>query len=508
MFPVLAAGVGLGFPAHAQNFLPAPGVAAPEESAEETSEIPVPQSGSTEDSAESTDPNSFEEEFLEEEALEEIPLEEPETTPVEPVPFADQATSQENTSASIAQSGELLPGGSNGDFSREGWIFGLTANVGYDSNLLQDEDDEESDFVANFAPTVTYNSAPPGGAETMFELSYSPIARLYLENSGYNALDHVGGASLKYNGPVANFSSSFLLSQITRPDTYLEGLSQSLKMAFEASGSYQVSERTSLRMSLSRGYSEQDTASLSEIDTSLFTVSGLWQFSPLLKVGPSYRYSKSDSSNIGVSEASAAVIQVDYDASGLLNLSAFAGVEFVDFEGKGESGPTLGIAASYTAPHLPLSLSGLLNYQSVQQIASGANRGSGTGEAIWTGAVALNYELFEDTDLKVAALYGALPDPGVANVEITEMAITLGLEQNFGSWLLSGGVSLGNSSYDSLSATPTTRDDLRTTSFYLKHRTTLISDQLIWDTSARYSTSSGDREWNRIQLSSGLSIEF
>ncbi|GHC61298.1 hypothetical protein GCM10007100_30750 [Roseibacillus persicicus] len=501
MFPVLAAGVGLGFPAHAQNFLPAPGEGVPAEASEASSEIPVPETDSAE---------SIEAENLTEEPLEEVPLEEPVVTPVDPVPVVQQATSQENSSASVAQSGELLPGGSNGDFSREGWIFGIAANVGYDSNILQDEDDEQSDFLLNFAPTINFSSAPPGGAETIFEFSYSPIVRAYLENESQNAFDQLGGASLNYRGPIAQFSNILFLSQITQADRFADGRTQNRQISYVGKGEYQFSEKTSLAIGLGWGSFESDSFSLSDVDTTFASLTAYWAFTPLLRVGPSVRYAKTDSTNLGVTESTSFVLDMSYDATGLLDLSAFAGFESVDFSGigGGESGPAFGIAADYQAPNRPWSLQAELTYQSVQQINSPTDRGGGNGEARVGASVSANYDLSEYTKLKLLARYGTFPSPDSVGLLINDFDVTLGLSHNFGSWILSGGVSYGLASYESVGPTSTTREDLTTGSLFLKHRTTAISDQLIWDNSVRLSTSAGDRDWNRVQLTSGLSIDF
>jgi len=360
---------------------------------------------------------------------------------------------------------ELLPGAITQEYGGEGFLYGLGASGIYDSNLFITESNEESDFSVVVAPWFLYNSAPPGGARFIFTARYSPFARAYLDHSDLNTVDHFGSASLSYQGAKTHLDSGVSYSQFTQSDRYAGGIVEATSFAVSVNGSYELSQKTSLEAAWQANLTDYQSARFSSSDIYNLQVTGYWKATPLLRVGPSLRYSETESVNIGNRQALAFLLSLGYDLPGKIDLTAQGGVESEDYE---RSGSEVGLTGSLGA-----------NY---------------AYDALWSFQVSLNY--------------GTVPSPSERNYSIDDLGFRASVTRRLSNGSLTAGAGANLSSYNAVGPVSALRDDESHYGFFLRHRLQLFGDDVSLNTSLRFSQNSGLQGWSQLLLSSGARYTF
>lgn len=386
---------------------------------------------------------------------------------------------------------------------REGFYYGAQLSGVYDSNLFLDASGESDlQFVAS--PWIAYQNAPDGGALLVLSGRYAPFVRTYLENSSLNSLDHSGSASLKYDGSRASLSANAGYSRLSQANRFAAGRIDNEIFSVGAAGDYEISQLTSLNARASFGLSNQG---LAETRTTTLELSGFWHATPLVRVGPTVRYSHRDGGNLNEVESTGLLLTTEYRASDLMQVRASGGVERASFTGGGdETGFTGSLSATYAAPDRPWSLDGEVRYGQVQQLTA-ANRAGAGGDAQVSGRFSLNYDLPELWSASLTAGYESLPSPATAGQSFDELSFGASVTRVLASGSLQGGVLLGFSDPEAPSALgPGGGGDFF--SAHLGHRIRLWDDRISIDSTLRFSNNRGQRDWTRWQLSTGVSAAF
>ena len=360
---------------------------------------------------------------------------------------------------------ELLPNAITRAYGGEGFLYGLSATGIYDSNLFITEGDEESDFSVAVAPWLLYNSAPPGGAHYIFTARYAPFARAYLDHSDLNTVDHFGSASLSYQGAKVHLGSGVSYARFTQPDRYVGGIVESTSLGVSVNGRYELSQKTSLEATWQANLTDYQSARFSSSDIYNLQVTGYWKATPLLRVGPSLRYSETESVNIGNRQALAFLLSLGYDLPGKIDLTAQGGVESEDYE---RSGSEVGLTGSLGA-----------NY---------------AYDALWSFQVSLNY--------------GTVPSPSERNYSIDDLGFRASVTRRLSNGSLTAGAGANLSSYNAVGPVSARRGEESHYGFFLRHRLQLFGDDVSLETSLRFSQNSGLQGWSRLLLSTGARYTF
>lgn len=404
---------------------------------------------------------------------------------------------------------ELLPGGLDGRYDGEGFVFGAGVSGSYDSNLyLEDDDFAEDDFIGTLSPWVRYSSAPPGGAEWILTGQYSPFFRGYLDHSDLNGVDQSGQLNLTYQGAVARLAARMAYSDITSANRYYDsGRTATERFNFDLGGSYKISDLTSLAAKLN--YGTYSTGNSGDTESALAQVTAYWQTTPLIKVGPSFRWARNDSDRYGTTDSAGLLVVADYDITELIHLNGSAGVEQVDDSRTSgdETNFTGGLTASYQAPDLPWSVRADLWYGKVQQFTVNSRYGSG-GDSPFSGSLSVRYEPAEQWSVDLMTRYESFPSPSDINYSINDLSFLLLVNRQLSTGSLRMGGSVSFSEYDEVGTVITPREDQDTFGAFLSHRMGIFEERFILDNTLRYSNNSGNRDWSRWQLSTGLNYVF
>lgn len=362
---------------------------------------------------------------------------------------------------------ELLPGGLDAKYDGEGFLFGVGVTGIYDSNLFLQESGEESDFSIVGSPWMSYRSAPAGGARVILGARYAPFVRAYLNNNSLNSLDHSANASLRYAGDVLSVGITGAYSRLRQANRFAATSVETGVFNFGVDGSYQVSPKTSITASWSTSMTDYQSGALSSSDSYSAQVTGFWQATPLVRLGPSVRHTILESQNSGEREALAFLLRLQYELTGKINLSADVGLEREENSragGDAEWQFTGGLSASYAM------------------------------DALWSFSAGINYR--------------TVASPTTQNYTIDDFGASLSVSRSLGTGTLQAGVDGSLSNYQPVGPVVVMREDEQVFGAFISHRLGLFEERVGLNTSLRFSKNSGQRDWSRFQLSSGFNYTF
>lgn len=362
---------------------------------------------------------------------------------------------------------ELLPGGLDARYDGEGFLFGIGTNAIYDSNLFLQDDDGESDLQFTASPWILYSNAPPGGARFILNARYAPFVRVFLENSDLNTIDHSGNLSLSYEGDKTTFEAGGSASRLSSSDRYTGTFVEASNYGVFLGGTYQISQKTALAADWSARTTDYESGRFASYDAYALSLTGFWQATPLLRIGPTIRHTQTDSSNIGEREAIAFLLSLGYSLTGKVSLTAAGGIEFEDYE-----------------------------------------RGTGDTEVQFTGQLAANYVLDALWSFGASIRYQTIPSPSFQNYSIDDLGFSVRVSRSLKNGSLSAGASTSFSYYEAVGPAANLRDDEENFSLFLTHRMNLFEERVSLDSAVRFSKNSGLRDWDRFQLSTGFSYVF
>ena len=325
-----------------------------------------------------------------------------------PLGLGRSARDVEAFDAGVLQS-ELLSGGFQQPLEREGFRFGLGAQVNYDSNLYLDDLNEKSDFSFVVSPSIEFRSAPAGVAG-LVTFRYTPFIRLYFEETDLNTVDHSANAAVSFSGARGSFQVSADYGRFSNADRNLGGRRETESFSVRASAAYQLASRTSMEGSFS-GRTSTDTdlnrvnagpAGSNENDSLQLQLAAYWQATAKTRIGPSVRYSKSSSDSIGDRDSLAFLVVADYVPRDELSLYASAGMERVS-GGSAFDQESTDFTGSFGFNYRPddrIVLGADVSYQAIPVGSSRVSR-SGGGEQSLTGGISLTYLPNEDCSLAI-----------------------------------------------------------------------------------------------------------
>jgi hypothetical protein len=385
--------------------------------------------------------------------------------------FASQATAQDfalrlaDGNQALFEpfpTGETVAGPMKG-----GFYFGVYTSASYDSNFFLDDDYTESELTGTVAPWITYRTDPEGSAKYSFEAKYSPAFRAYWNNSDLNGVDHSGSLAFKYKGSRTTLTLFADYTEVSSADRLSGSFVQGSIFNYGIKGTYQVAPRTSLQAAWTASSSEYDSGGRSGADVYTTQIAGLWEATERIQIGPSLRYTLTESDNTGERDAIAALLKVRYQWGERFFFDAAAGVEF----------------------------------------AKNSRQGGGR-DAGPAGGLEVQYLISERWTWKGSVNYATVPSPVNANYVVDDFSLFTALVRHFDRGSLEAGVGISFSDYESVGAVTTFREDDQFFHAYLTYRRKLFQDRVSWESSLRYAANDGQKDWSQVQLTTGIGIEF
>ena len=254
----------------------------------------------------------------------------------------------------------------------------------------------------------------------------------------------------------------------SRPDRFAGTFVESGTLTIGVSGSYQVSGKTSLNASVAAAMTDYETAGFSSTDSYTGQVTAYWEATPLFRIGPSLRFSTTESATSGDRDAWALLVRAGYTLTDKVSLSASAGVEFEEHS----------------------------------RVAAGGD------ETRFTGDFSGGYRLDDLWSFDARVNYRTLPSPSTMNYSIDDLGFTFSVSRNLDNGSVRGGVSYSISDYEAVGPVMIVRPDEELFGVFLAHRINLFDERVALDSAVRFSDNNGLVDWDRFQLSTGFNFVF
>jgi len=219
-----------------------------------------------------------------------------------------------------------------------GLDFSLSLSALYDSNVNQASgsgiDQEDSDFIVNAGLAASYLM---GNDTWQLGVNANVGYRHYFERDDFS--DPTYGLSINggYHSAktVVSFSTNFGFSSGVNVESgnFLEQIS----IGTNLSARYQLSGKTSLLATWSQSFSYNQTSGFSDTSSWTAEVSGLWQATPRINLGPGIRYGVRGGSQGADTTVLGPTFRLNYDLSSKVTLRSAIGVDFTDSSLSGNS---------------------------------------------------------------------------------------------------------------------------------------------------------------------------
>ena len=352
------------------------------------------------------------------------------------------------------------------DGLKGGFAVGVAADAGYDSNIFLSAEDPESEVLSALSASITYLSDPEGGARVALTATYAPSMRAYVNNTDLNGFDQRGDMSITFTGSKSTFSAYTKYNEIAGSDRLTGVFVDGMLINSGAVGSYQIAPRTTLFCGLSAAVSDYETDDLVGAEIYSAELGAMWDASERLRVGPSIRYSLATSDITG-----------DQNAWGFL------------------------VNAGYRAGQR-IQLRGSLGLESAESSREGQNSASNL-----TGDLSSTYGITERLSWANAIRYATIPSPTESSF-IQNLSVATALSRVLTWGTLSTGLDLNFSDYENIGTIATSRGLERNIGVFLIYRREIISDRIDIQSKIRYAANEGLVDWNQLQVSLGLSVQF
>ncbi|NNC87217.1 MAG: hypothetical protein HKN82_02015 [Akkermansiaceae bacterium] len=351
----------------------------------------------------------------------------------------------------------------------EGFFYGVGARGSYNSNLFLDESGEVDDIIFSLRPWVRYQSAAPGGARLVANGFYAPNYEKFTNNPNFDRLNHTLNGSLQLNGARSSVRVQASYLRTSSSNRFAGTFSESSTVTGSISGNYEVSPKTSVAMTWGFTDTEFQQAAATEFTTYSAQLTGWWEATPLVRIGPSLRHTETESTRSGDREAWALLVRGAYSLSDKLRVNAAAGVETQELT------------------------------------AAGGRTSDGTQ---FTGSIGANWRLDAIWSFQFGLGYRSTPSLSTANYYVDNLGFDASVTRNLPKGALEAGFSFDQSDYEQSGPVATPREDEKFWSIFAGYQRPLFRDSMSLNSSVRFSENSGLEDWSNVQLSVGINYVF
>ena len=216
--------------------------------------------------------------------------------------------------------------------------FGLGLLSLYDSNVTlgssQNQLQEESDFLIQPSLNSSFQLGS-GSGKWSFGLE-GKVARMnFQELDRFNVTNYSFGLNGGYQSGRAKLLFNADYDSTGGVNRFVGDLFEQTSVSSRLKGEYTNSPKTSLELSLSKNSITSETSGFADTSTTTFLVAGLWQATPLIRLGPGFRYGLRTAEAGGPIQdqeltVAGPALRLDYKLSTKVNLASNVGVGFAD----------------------------------------------------------------------------------------------------------------------------------------------------------------------------------
>lgn len=402
----------------------------------------------------------------------------------------------------------------------EGLAYAMRLTQGYNDNLSLDEEASLATQYTSLSPSLSWRSAPKGGASLVAAASYSPQYTVYYDDVAENTLNHAFSSTLTYEGAKTLIS---LQGNYRNGTDTNRVLGEFVETTF-GSAQFEIIHKPSdkLDIELEGNYNKRITEANNDENTN-YGLGGsiLWQASPKLVLGPTMRYSSNQNSTFDPTTSYNTSLRAKYYSSGKLSFDTSLGADFVD-AGDGETrvSPAGQLSVLYNpSPVLYFRLEGSYQAIPVQQFRGVApaffdEQGeeffqtgvSELGGQQLTFAATVNYTFETDWNFQLSVSRQTSPSFSLDGGELTTLNLGARVVRTFG--LAQVGASTTHRITDFESASSGSDSEFTSQRYTLDYSTPTMIHNLNFNAGVSYISSQGDREFDQTIIALSLSYRF
>ncbi|MDB4416303.1 hypothetical protein N9270_06230, partial [Akkermansiaceae bacterium] len=208
----------------------------------------------------------------------------------------------------------------------------------YDSNVTlgapEGRVDEESDFLIQPSLKSSFQLGS-GSGEWRFGLKGNVTRMDFNELDRFNVTNYSFGLNGGYQSGRAKLLFNAGYASTGGVNRFVGSLFEQTTVSSRLNGEYTISPKTSLELSLRQNTRGSVTSGFADTSSTTFLVAGLWQATPLIRLGPGFRYGLRTAEVGGpIQDAELTVagpaLRLDYKLFTKVNLTSNVGLGFAD----------------------------------------------------------------------------------------------------------------------------------------------------------------------------------
>ncbi|MDB4713794.1 hypothetical protein OAF14_01590 [Akkermansiaceae bacterium] len=206
----------------------------------------------------------------------------------------------------------------------------------YDSNVTlgapQGRFDEESDFLIQPSLKSSFQLGS-GSGEWRFGLKGEVTRMNFNELDRFNATNYSFGLNGGYQSTRAKLLFDTAYASTGGVNRFIGSFFEQTSVSSRLTGDYTISPKTSFELSLRQNLVGSDTQGFADTSSTTFRVAALWKATPLIRLGPGFRYGVR-TAEVGLQDqeltVAGPVLRLDYKLSTKVSLTSNIGLGFAD----------------------------------------------------------------------------------------------------------------------------------------------------------------------------------
>ena len=208
----------------------------------------------------------------------------------------------------------------------------------YDSNVTlgnpQGRFEEKSDFLMQSSLKSSFQLGS-GSGEWRFGVKGDVTRMEFNEVDRFNTTNYSFGLNGGYQSTRAKLLFNTAYASTGGVNRFVGDLFEQTSVSSRLKGEYTISPKTSFELSLSQNSIISETSGFADTSSTTFLVAGLWQATPLIRLGPGFRYGLRTAESEGqIQDQELTVVgpalRLDYKLSTKVNLTSNVGLGFAD----------------------------------------------------------------------------------------------------------------------------------------------------------------------------------
>jgi len=208
----------------------------------------------------------------------------------------------------------------------------------YDSNVTlgspQGRFAEESDLLIQPSLKSSFQLGS-GTGDWRFGVKGNVARMEFQELDRFNVTNYSFGLNGGYQSKRLKLSLDSSYASTGGLNRFVGNFFEQTSVSSRLTGDYTISPKSSLELSLRQNSMESETAGFADTTSTTFRLAGLWQATPLIRLGPGFRYGVRTAEIGGQFQeqeltTAGPVLRLNYKLSTKVNLSSVVGLGFVD----------------------------------------------------------------------------------------------------------------------------------------------------------------------------------